>query len=157
MLRRDLAVILEKFTNTVDRRPPALAGFQRGAESIGRVGAELEALAASGEALRRGSASLARIETFLSTQNAPSEQLTEIKRAIDRNGAAVETLANSLAHAFERTNRASQEQLARTMSSLKDALDLLNVSMEQGNALYRNIVKNMARNYTVLRGDEDAA
>ena len=29
------------------------------------------------------------------------------------------------------------------MSSLKDALDLLNVSMEQGNALYRNIVKKM--------------
>ena len=29
------------------------------------------------------------------------------------------------------------------MSSLKDALDMLNVSMEQGNALYRNIVKKM--------------
>ena len=32
------------------------------------------------------------------------------------------------------------------MNSLKDALDLLNVSMEQGNALYRNIVKNMFQN-----------
>ena len=29
------------------------------------------------------------------------------------------------------------------MNSLKDALDLLNVSMEQGNSLYRNIVKKM--------------
>ena len=29
------------------------------------------------------------------------------------------------------------------MSSLKDALELINVSMEQGNALYRNIVKKL--------------
>ena len=29
------------------------------------------------------------------------------------------------------------------MNSLKDALDLLNVSIEQGNSLYRNIVKKM--------------
>ncbi len=29
------------------------------------------------------------------------------------------------------------------MTSLKDALDMLNVSMEQGNSLYRNIVKKM--------------
>ncbi len=45
--------------------------------------------------------------------------------------------------AYERSSRATQEQLARTLNSLKDALDLLNVSMEQGNALYRNIVKKM--------------
>ncbi len=138
-LRRDLADVLTKFTATVDRLPASLAGFQRGAESIGQMGTDLESL-------RRGVASLARIETALSAQQAPTEHLVEIKRALDRNGAAVETLANSLAHAFERTNRASQEQLARTMASLKDALDLLNVSMEQGNALYRNIVKNTFQN-----------
>jgi biopolymer transport protein ExbB/TolQ len=142
-LRRDLAAVLEKFTATVERLPAALAGFHHGAEAIGRAGAELEALASAGDALRRGSASLSRIETVLSTQTAPAEHLVEIKRAIDRNCTAVETLANSLAHAYERTNRASQEQLARTMTSLKDALDLLNVSMEQGNSLYRNIVKKM--------------
>ena len=45
------------------------------------------------------------------------------------------------AAAFERTSKTTQEQLARTLGSLKDALDLLNVSMEQGNSLYRNIVK----------------
>ena len=33
------------------------------------------------------------------------------------------------------------------MNSLKDALDMLNVSMEQGNALYRNIVKKMFRRH----------
>ena len=29
------------------------------------------------------------------------------------------------------------------MSNLKDALELINVSIEQGNSLYRNIVKKM--------------
>ena len=29
------------------------------------------------------------------------------------------------------------------MSSLKDALELINVSIEQGNSLYRNIVKKL--------------
>ena len=145
-LRRDLSAVLEKFTATIERLPAATAGFQRGAEAIGRLGTELEAIGAAGESIRRGAASLARIETLLSTQQGPTEHLIEIQRAIDRNGAAVETLAQSLAHAYERTNRASQEQLARTMTSLKDALDLLNVSMEQGNALYRNIVKKMFQN-----------
>ena len=56
---------------------------------------------------------------------------------------AIEALSNSWSQAYERSSRANQEQLARTMSSLKDALDMLNVSMEQSNALYRNIVKKM--------------
>jgi biopolymer transport protein ExbB/TolQ len=158
-LRRDLAAVLEKFAGAVERLPAAMAGFQRGAEAIGRIGSDLEAIGSASESLRRGVTSITRIETMLSSQQGPTEHLVEIKRAIDRNGTAVETLANSLAHAFERTNRASQEQLARTMSSLKDALDLLNVSMEQGNALYRNIVKNMfnggGKGFSVAK--EDAA
>jgi hypothetical protein len=142
-LRRDLSAVLEQFAATVDRLPAALSGFERGAEAIGRIGSDLEALGQASESLRRGVATLGRIETLMTTQNTPSEQLIEIKRGIDRNCTAVETLANSLAHAYERSNRATQEHLARTMTSLKDALDLLNVSMEQGNALYRNIVKKM--------------
>jgi biopolymer transport protein ExbB/TolQ len=143
-LRRELAAVLQSFAATVERLPASLAGFERGAESIGQIGSDLEAIGSASESLRRGVTSLVRIESVLTAQQAgPSEHLIEIKRSLDRNNAAVETLANSLAHAYERTNRASQEQLARTMSSLKDALDMLNVSMEQGNALYRNIVKKM--------------
>src|SRR5262249_26224750 len=88
-LRRDLAAVLEKCTAPAARAPAALAGFHHGAEAIGRAGAELEALASAGDALRRGSASLSRIETVLSTQAAPAEHLVEIKHAIDRNCAAV--------------------------------------------------------------------
>ena len=144
-LRKELAAVLEKFTGAIDRMPIALAGFQRGAEAIGRIGSDLEAIGTASDSLRRGVASLGRIETMLSTQVAPSDHLLEIQRGIDRNCTAIETLASSLAHVYERSNRASQEQLARTMHSLKDALDLLNVSMEQGNSLYRNIVKQMFR------------
>ncbi len=43
------------------------------------------------------------------------------------------------------------------MHSLKDALDLLNVSMEQGNALYRSIVKRTFSTYPVVSQDQDAA
>ncbi len=43
------------------------------------------------------------------------------------------------------------------MTSLKDALDMLNVSMEQGNSLYRNIVRKMFQEepkpISVHRGD----
>ena len=56
---------------------------------------------------------------------------------------AIETLAGSWSAAYERSSRATQEQLARSLTSLKDALALLNVSMEQGNALYRNIVRKL--------------
>lgn len=142
-VRRELTGVLEKFASTVDRLPASLIGFQRGADAIGRIGADLEALGSASESLRRGVASLGRIEATLSSQQNAAEHLLEIKRGLDRNCTAIETLANSLAHAYERSNRASQEQLARTLHSLKDALDLLNVSMEQGNSLYRNIVKKM--------------
>ena len=43
------------------------------------------------------------------------------------------------------------------MHSLKDALDLLNVSMEQGNALYRSIVKRTFQTYPTVARDEEAA
>jgi biopolymer transport protein ExbB/TolQ len=143
-LRRDLAAVLSAFAATVERLPASLAGFQRGAEAIGRIGGDLEAVGNASESVRRGVASLARIENLLTAQQAaPPEYLLEIKRGLDRNATAIETLASSLAHAYERSNRTSQEHLARTLGSLKDALDLLNVSMEQGNALYRNIVKKM--------------
>jgi ABC-type transporter Mla subunit MlaD len=138
-----LGAQIQLFARAVDTLPSALHGFQRGAEAIGRIGADLDALGTAGESLRRGVASLGRIESALASGGAPGQQLDEIKRGIDRTCAAIETLSNSWALAYERSSRATQEQLARTLNSLKDAIDLLNVSMEQGNALYRNIVKKM--------------
>jgi biopolymer transport protein ExbB/TolQ len=142
-LAQALGPEIDRFAAAIDRLGPALANFERGSEAIGRIGNDLEALGSAGESLRRGVACLGRIEVALSGTTAESEQLDAIKRAAERTTAAIEALANSWAQAYERSSRANQEQLARTMSSLKDALDMLNVSMEQSNALYRNIVKKM--------------
>ena len=99
--------------------------------------------------------------TALSADDGPDEQLDQIRRGIDRSCAAIEALSGQFSQAFERSSRATQEQLARTLSSLKDALDLLHVSMEQGNALYRSIIKKTFANdlnvYGRTRTDEDLA
>jgi hypothetical protein len=142
-LAETLAPQIDRFAAAIDRLGPALASFERGSDAIGRIGGDLEALGSAGESLRRGVACLGRIESTLESSAAGGEQLEAIKRGIERTTLAIEALSNSWAQAYERSSRANQEQLARTMSSLKDALDMLNVSMEQSNALYRNIVKKM--------------
>ena len=142
-LSDSLSVPIAQFTEEVQRLPRALAAFQHGAETIGRVGADLEAIGSASESLRRAVASLSRIEAALGEANTTQAQLDEIKRGLDRTGLAIESLAGSWSAAYERSSRATQEQLARSLTSLKDALELLNVSMEQGNALYRNIVKKL--------------
>lgn len=138
-----LAAPINRFTESVELLPRSLESFERGALQIARVGAELEALAKAGESLRKGSNSLARIEALLGEAHLGDERLDEIKRGIERTYVAVESLAGSWSAAYERSSRATQEQLARSLNSLRDALELLNVSMEQGNALYRNIVKKL--------------
>jgi len=95
------------------------------------------------DSLRRGVATLSRIESALAAGSEPDEQLEQIRRGVERQCAAIDAMAGQFATAFERNSRATQEQLARTMSSLKDALDMLNVSIEQGHTLYRSIVKKM--------------
>jgi hypothetical protein len=158
-VRRDLAVLVDKFVAAIDRMPGSLAGFERGADAIARIGSDLDALGTASGSLQRSVTTLSRIEAMLTDQIPAGEQLHEIQRGIERNCLAVETLASSLTNAYERSNRTSQEHLARTMQSLKDALDMLNVSMEQGNSLYRSIVRQMFRSeskgFTITT--EDAA
>jgi hypothetical protein len=111
--------------------------------AIGRLGDDLQVLETLGEATRRGAATLSRIEAALTQSAVPDPQLDEIRRGLDRATLAIESLSTSWSSAYEKSSRTTQEQLARTMSSLKDALELINVSIEQGNSLYRNIVKKM--------------
>lgn len=134
---------VDRFAGAVDRLPPAFAELRRGVEGLGRLGGELDALAGTGESVRKAAATLARIETALAANDAPDEQLDAIRRGIDRSSVAIEGLAGQFSSAFERNSRTTQEQLARTLTSLKDALEMLHVSIEQGNTLYRSIVKKM--------------
>jgi hypothetical protein len=155
-LGEGLAPHVERFAETVDRLPPAVAEFRRGADAVGKLGGELETLGEVAESARRAAASLSRIEATLAANDAGDEQLEAIRLGIDRTCGAVETLSSSIALSFERSSRTTQEQLARTLNNLKDALELLNVSMEQGNALYRSIVKKLVPAYATV-GDEQAA
>jgi biopolymer transport protein ExbB/TolQ len=134
---------ITKFANGVERLPEALASFREGADAIGRVGNDLEAIGSASASLSRSSTSLSRIELVLSQWPTSDPRLDEIQRGIDRTGTAIESLAGSWSAAYERSSRATQEQLAHSLTNLKDALELLNVSMEQGNALYRSIVKKL--------------
>ena len=134
---------VERFARTVDGLPAALAGLDRGSSAIERLGTGLSAIEGSGESIRRGVAALGRIEQALAEAPETSPQLDAIQRGVDRAGTAIEGLSASWASSFERSNRASQEQLGRTLASLKEAIDLLQVSMEQGHSLYRTIVKKV--------------
>jgi hypothetical protein len=142
-LGESLRVPITHFASGVDRLPAALASFREGADAIGRVGNDLEAIGSASESLSLASTSLARIETVLSHWPSTDARFDEIKSGLDRTGTAIESLAGSWSAAYERSSRATQEQLAHSLTNLKDALELLNVSMEQGNALYRSIVKKL--------------
>jgi biopolymer transport protein ExbB/TolQ/uncharacterized protein YukE len=142
-ISQNLRAPIAQLAATMDQLPSSMMAFQQGATAIGRLGQELEVLESAGESMRRGAATLSRIETALTQSAVPDPQLEEIKRGLDRATLAIESLSSSWSSAYEKSSRTTQEQLARTMSSLKDALELINVSIEQGNSLYRNIVKKM--------------
>ena len=127
----------------MQRLPQALVSFKQGADTIGRIGADLEAIGSASESLRRGVARLVADRGRPGERRHGTDQLEEIRRGLERTGTSIDTLSGSWSAAYERSSRATQEQLARSLTSLKDALELLNVSMEQGNALYRNIVKKL--------------
>ena len=138
-----LATPIEQFAGAVVQLPPAFGQFQKGADAIGRIGHDLENLGTAGDSLRRGVLSLSRIESALTQAPESDPRMEEIQKGLDRACVAIENLGSSWASAYEKSSRTTQEQLAKTLNSLKDALELLNVSMEQGNSLYRSIVKKM--------------
>ena len=138
-----LASPIERFANSVGQLPPAFGQFQQGVDAIGRIGTDIKAMGSAGDSLQRGVLSLSRIESALTRVPEADPRLDEIQRGLDRACVAIENLGNSWASAYEKSSRSTQEQLAKTLNSLKDALELINVSMEQGNSLYRSIVKKM--------------
>ncbi len=140
---QNLKAPIAQLAASMDQFPRSMASFQQGAEAIGRVGHELQFLEMAGASMRDGAATLSRIERALTQSAVPDPQLEDIKRGVDRGTQAIESLSESWSSAYEKSSRMTQEQLASTMSNLKDALELINVSIEQGNSLYRNIVKKM--------------
>lgn len=142
-----LGAHLERFADSIARLNASLVSLEKGAAPLADLGSKLEPFGATEELVRKGIATLGRIETTLASSEPLDEPLEAIRRGVERTGSAVESLSEQWSNAFERTSRATQEQLARTLGSLKEALDLLHVSMEQSNALYRNIVRSKFQVY----------
>ncbi len=142
-LGESLRIPIVQFATGVDRLPAALDSFREGADAIGRLGTDFESIGSASESLSRASTSLSHIETALVNWPSSDARFDDIQRGLDRTGQAIESMASSWSAAYERSSRATQEQLAHSLTNLKDALELLNVSMEQGNALYRSIVKKL--------------
>jgi biopolymer transport protein ExbB/TolQ len=139
-----LASNVDRFAGSVDRLTPALADLDRGAASIAGLAPALADLAASGKSARRSAELLEQIGSSLARAEGRHEPALEaIRRGVERASTGVESLSDQWTAAFEKSSRTTQEQLARTLGSLKDALELLHVSMEQGNTLYRSIVKRL--------------
>lgn len=147
---------VERFGAAIDRLTASLAEIDRGAAAVGRLDGQLATLTEAADAWRKAAASLARLEATVVHAAAPDERLDAIRRGVDRAGAAVEALSGQWSAAFEKSSRATQEQLARTLGNLKDALELLHVSIDQGNALYRSIVKKIVP-YPTIGPESEAA
>jgi biopolymer transport protein ExbB/TolQ len=147
---------VERFGVAIDRLTASLAEIDRGAAAVGRLDGQLATLTEAADAWRKAAASLARLEATVAHAATPDERLDAIRRGVDRAGAAVEALSGQWSAAFEKSSRATQEQLARTLGNLKDALELLHVSIDQGNALYRSIVKKIVP-YPTIGTESEAA
>ena len=103
----------------------------------------LAKLIESANGTAQSSQTLGRIEELLAKTQQPNPSIEAIRRGVDHAGSAIDSLSDHWSAAFEKNSRTTQDQLAKTLGSLKDALELLHVSMEQGNTLYRSIVKRI--------------
>ena len=70
-------------------------------------------------------------------------QLEEIQRGLERTGTGIEIAGRLVVGRLRAVEPRHPGTTGESLNSLKDALEMLNVSMEQGNALYRNIVKKL--------------
>ena len=77
-LSESLRVPIAQFSSEMHRLPEALASFKQGAEVIGRIGDDLEAIGSASMSLKYGVASLTRIESALGEMGRTGSQLNEI-------------------------------------------------------------------------------
>jgi biopolymer transport protein ExbB/TolQ len=136
----------ERLQQAVDRLASGLAGLDSATQRLADAGSTGQQFAKLAEASMRSGMALERIETSLETltqRSRTDSALESVRHSVERTTTAVESLNAQFQQSFERSSRQSQENLTRTLSSLKDAIELINVSIEQGNTLYRGIVRTM--------------
>ncbi|MFM1802598.1 MAG: hypothetical protein RJA81_1950 [Planctomycetota bacterium] len=146
----------ERLQVAVDRLAQSLSGMDSATErlsDLGLVGQQMarvaDASVRSNELMARSGMALERIESAmesLASRSRTDSALEGIRHTVERTTTAVESLNVQFQQSFEKSSRQSQENLARTLSSLRDAIELINVSIEQGNTLYKGIVRTMFDN-----------
>lgn len=146
----------ERLQIAVDRLAQSLSGMDSATERLadfGSVGQQMtriaEASARSAEVSARSGMALERIESSidnLTNRNRTDSAIEGIRLTVERTTSAVESLNMQFQQSFEKSSRQSQDNLTRTLSSLRDAIELINVSIEQGNTLYKGIVRTMFDN-----------
>ena len=136
----------ERLQVAIDRLASGLSGLDSATTRLADAGTAGQQLQKLAEANLRSGMALERIETCvesLSQRGRADAALESVRQSVERTTTAVESLNVQFQQSFERSSRQSQENLTRTLSSLKDAIELINVSIEQGNTLYRGIVRTM--------------
>jgi len=136
----------ERLQVAIDRLANGLSGLDSATARLADAGTAGQQLQKLTEANLRSGMALERIETCvesLSQRGRADAALESVRQSVERTTTAVESLNVQFQQSFERSSRQSQENLTRTLSSLKDAIELINVSIEQGNTLYRGIVRTM--------------
>lgn len=146
----------ERLQVAIDRLAQSLSAMDSATQRLsdfGSVGQQMarvaEASVRNAELASRSGMVLERIETSidsLTNRNRTDSALEGIRHTVERTTTAVESLNTQFQQSFEKSSRQSQENLARTLSSLRDAIELINVSIEQGNTLYKGIVRTMFDN-----------
>jgi biopolymer transport protein ExbB/TolQ len=136
----------ERLQTAVDRLAQSLSGMDVATQRLGDLGGLTQQLGKVSELGVRSTMALERIEhsmDALASRNRGEAALESVRQSVERTTTAVESLNAQFQQSFEKSSRQSQENLARTLASLKDAIELINVSIEQGNTLYRGIVRTM--------------
>jgi biopolymer transport protein ExbB/TolQ len=136
----------ERLQTAVDRLAQSLSGMDVATQRLGDLGGLTQQLGKMSELGVRSTMALERIEhsmDALASRNRGEAALESVRQSVERTTTAVESLNAQFQQSFEKSSRQSQENLARTLASLKDAIELINVSIEQGNTLYRGIVRTM--------------
>lgn len=136
----------ERLQVAVERLAQGLAGLDMATQRLANAGDAGQQLQKLTEAGLRSGMTLERIEAGvgqMAQRGRAESALESVRQSVERTTTAVESLNLQFQQSFERSSRQSQENLTRTLASLKDAIELINVSIEQGNTLYRGIVRTM--------------
>lgn len=136
----------ERLQIAVERLAQGLSGLDNATQRLANAGDAGQQLQKLTEAGLRSGMTLERIEAGvgqMAQRGRAEAALESVRQSVERTTTAVESLNVQFQQSFERSSRQSQENLTRTLASLKDAIELINVSIEQGNTLYRGIVRTM--------------